>query len=57
MTIADENRIVDELKLPGRYITALGDPPSLPTRPILQIVSSAYKKFSKLLTDDDFFFG
>ena len=50
MTIAEKNRIVDELKLPGTYVTALGGHPSLPTCPILQIqvVSAEYTKFSEI---------
>ena len=47
MTIVEKNR-VDELNLPVTYITALGDPANISTRPILQIVSAKYKKFSEI---------
>jgi hypothetical protein len=52
MTIAEKNGIVDALHLCGTYVTALGGPPNAPTRPILQIVSAGYKKFSDI-TDQE----
>ena len=47
-SIADKNRVVDELKLVGTYVSALGGPANVSTRPILQIVSAQYKKSSDI---------
>ena len=47
-SIADKNRVVDELKLVGTYVSALGGPPNVSTRPILQIISAEYKKFGDI---------
>ena len=47
MSIAEKNRVIDELKLPGTYVTAVG-PTNAQQRPVLQIVSAAYKRFGEI---------
>jgi len=47
-SIDEKNRIVSELNLVGTYFTALGGPHDTAKRPILQIISAQYKKFSEI---------